>query len=136
MVVKVTSPTWENSALLLNDVTWTAAILLLVGLCSYGAVKLREAEERRQADLDAAEKRNQESQREAALLKKLEQTRRDLKEFRRLADEARFYARGQRNRPAWITKPNRIVHDAIGPTYHAVARFRQGRVDSQPRIVA
>ena len=59
---------------------WVAGLLFVLGLIAFGYVKIREVEERRQA-----------AQADSERMKELDQTRRDLKEFRRLADEARFY---------------------------------------------
>ncbi len=55
--------------------------VLLLGLLAFAAVTIREAERRRIAASEDAER-----------LKKLDQARQDVKEFRRLADQGRFYA--------------------------------------------
>ena len=60
---------------------WAAAAALAAGLLVAAFVRLREAE-RLQA----------EAQQDAQHLKDLEQARQDVKEFRRLADEARYFA--------------------------------------------
>src|SRR5262249_48012527 len=70
----------------------SAGAVLVLGLLAFGAWKLHEAEERRLEDLRASEERRLKAQQEAERLQKLEQARSDVKEFRRLADEARFYA--------------------------------------------
>jgi tetratricopeptide (TPR) repeat protein len=64
----------------------------VLGLLAFGAWKLHEAEQRRLEDLRASEERRLKAQRQTERLQKLERARRAVKEFRRLADEARFYA--------------------------------------------
>jgi tetratricopeptide (TPR) repeat protein len=88
----------------------TAAALLVLGVLLAGGVwareQVRQAEDRRRADLaeaqrvqdeakrkqEEAEHKQEEADREAARLKELDQARAELREFRRLADEARFFA--------------------------------------------
>jgi tetratricopeptide (TPR) repeat protein/tRNA A-37 threonylcarbamoyl transferase component Bud32 len=70
----------------------SAAAVLTVALLAGGYLKYRDLEEKRAADLRAAEEKRVAAQKEADRLQELEKARGELKEFRRLADEARFYA--------------------------------------------
>ena len=72
--------------------TRSIGALLVLGLASYGVAKYREMEQNRIEQLRTEAQRRQEAQDEAERLTKRDQARRDLIEFRRLADEARFFA--------------------------------------------